>query len=87
VTRAVVFTLDPSPAQDRMLRNYLGAGRGVRLAFDSGGEAALVVSMNLGLLSLWDGFAPPVLWLLTHPTKNRLHVIRPTAHTGLSTSI
>jgi putative transposase len=27
VTRAVVFTLDPSPAQERMLRNYLGAAR------------------------------------------------------------
>ncbi len=27
VTRAVVFTLDPSPAQVRMLRNYLGAAR------------------------------------------------------------
>jgi putative transposase len=27
VTRAVVFTLDPSPAQERMLRNYLGASR------------------------------------------------------------
>jgi putative transposase len=25
VTRAVVFMLDPSPAQERMLRNYLGA--------------------------------------------------------------
>ena len=27
VTRAVVFTVDPSPAQDRMLRNYCGAAR------------------------------------------------------------
>jgi putative transposase len=27
VTRAVVFTLDPSPVQERMLRNYLGAAR------------------------------------------------------------
>jgi hypothetical protein len=27
VTQAVVFTLDPSPAQERMLRNYLGAAR------------------------------------------------------------
>jgi len=27
VTRAVVFTLDVSPAQDRMLRSYCGAAR------------------------------------------------------------
>ena len=27
VTRAVVFALDPSPAQDRMLRSYCGAAR------------------------------------------------------------
>lgn len=27
VTRAVVFTLDPSPAQERMLRSYCGAAR------------------------------------------------------------
>ena len=27
VTRAVKFTLDPSPSQERMLRNYLGAAR------------------------------------------------------------
>src|SRR4029079_16931944 len=27
VTRAVVFALDPSPAQDRMLRSYRGAAR------------------------------------------------------------
>lgn len=27
VTRAVTFTLDPTPSQERMLRNYLGAAR------------------------------------------------------------
>src|SRR3989442_15334491 len=27
VTRAVVFTLDPSPAEERLLRSYCGAAR------------------------------------------------------------
>jgi hypothetical protein len=63
VTRAVTFTLDPSPAQVRMLRNYCGA---TRFSFNwvigqvKDNLATRTVERNVGIAE--TDLTPPVIW-------------------------
>lgn len=76
VTRAVVFTLDPSPVQEPMLRNSLGAARfgfNGALGQVKNNLAQRAAERDAGVAE--DKVTPGVSWL--HPSRHAVRLMLP----------
>lgn len=78
-TRAVVFTLDVSPAQERMLRSYCGAARsGYNWALDqvTGNMQVRASERKAGVRE--DGLTPALPWS-KYSLRKQFNAVKTTA--------
>jgi hypothetical protein len=61
ITRGVIFTLDPSPAQERLLRSYCGAARVAHNWSIHRARTNRHFALNWGV-HVGQGFPPPEPW-------------------------